>query len=102
MVLTISPKVKPSLPTAKRNHKGNIVSGPKELKLLLAKEYKNRLRSRPVRPDLINMRIRKNILFSKKLKIAEAKKTPKWTKSDLEKALSDLKNDKSRLRWTYQ
>ena len=92
----ISPKVKPLLPTAKRNHKGNIVSGPKELKILLAKEYKNRLRLRPVRPDLMKMRIRKNILFHQKLKIAEAKKTPKWTQSDLEKALSDLKKEKSR------
>ena len=62
----VSPKIKPLLPTAKRNNKGNIVSGPQELKKLLAKEYKNRLRTRPVRPDLMEMRTRKQLLFRKK------------------------------------
>ena len=32
------PKCGPTLPTAKRNHKGKIVTGPQELKRLLAKE----------------------------------------------------------------
>ena len=31
----ISPKSSPTLPTAKRNHKGKIISGPKEIKTLL-------------------------------------------------------------------
>ena len=46
------PKVGLTLPVAKKNHKGKIVSGPMEIKKLLAREYKDRLRSRPVRPDL--------------------------------------------------
>ena len=96
IVKKISPKIKPLLPTAKRNKMGNIVSGPKELKELLAEEYKHRLRLRPVRPDLTTLRTRKNFIFRQKLIIAEAKKTKNWTASDLEKALSDLKNDKSR------
>ena len=53
------PKVGKSLPTAKRNHKGKIVSGARELKVLLAKEYRERLRTRPVRPDLKQIKIRK-------------------------------------------
>ena len=46
------PKCGTTLPTTKKNHMGKIISGPRELKKLLAKEYKERLRSRPVRPDL--------------------------------------------------
>ena len=40
---TIEPKHKSSLPIAKRNHKGKLVSSPFEIKKLLAKEYKQRL-----------------------------------------------------------
>ena len=47
----IQPKFGANLPTAKRNHNGKIVTDPKELKILLAKEYKERLRSRPIRQD---------------------------------------------------
>ena len=34
------PKSNPTLPTGKRNHKGKIISGPKEIRKLLALEYK--------------------------------------------------------------
>jgi hypothetical protein len=59
----ISPKTNPTLPTAKRNHKGKLISGPKEIKTLLAKEYKNRLRSRPIRPDLKETKQRRQKIF---------------------------------------
>ena len=49
----LCPKFGRSLPTAKRNHKGKIVSGEREIKTLLAKEYRERLRSRPIRPALV-------------------------------------------------
>ena len=39
----LSPKFSPTIPTAKRNHKGKIISGSKEIKKLLATEYQNRL-----------------------------------------------------------
>ena len=54
----MSPKQEATLPTAKSNHKGKIVTGPSEIKSLLAKEYKERLRTRPIRPDLGNLRNR--------------------------------------------
>ena len=92
----ISPKSSPTLPTAKRNHKGKIISGPKEIKTLLANEYKNRLRSRPVRPDLKKMKSRKQKIFNLKMKIAGINTSKDWTMENLEKALADLKNDKSR------
>ena len=53
------PKTNPTLPTVKRNHRGKIVSGPTEIKKLLAKEYKDRLRTRPIRPDFLKIKKRK-------------------------------------------
>ena len=90
------PKEGVTVPTAKRNHKGKIVSGPREIKEVLAKEYKDRLRSRPIRPDLKDMDERKNKIFDMKLKIAEDNPSQDWNMGDLEKALADLKNNKSR------
>ena len=47
----IWPKFGANLPTAKRNHNGKIVTDPKELKILLTKEYKERLSLRQIRQD---------------------------------------------------
>ena len=69
------PKVEPKLPSAKKNHRGKIISEPNALKLLLAKEYKERLRARPVRPDFRNSDIMKNQIFKMKLKLAASKKS---------------------------
>ena len=46
------PKNNSVIPTAKRNHRGKVVSGPTEIKNVLSREYKERLRLRPFRPDL--------------------------------------------------
>ena len=92
----LCPKSSPTLPTAKRNHKGQIISSPEGVKKLLANEYKNRLRTRPIRPDLKELNLRKKKIFQKKMRLAEGKRSNSWGMKDLEKALSDLKNDKSR------
>ena len=92
----LCPRVGGTLPTAKKNHKGRIVSAPGELKKLLAKEYKERLRSRPSRPDLYGLSRRRRRIFRLKLKLAEENTTSSWTMDDLETALQDLKPNKSR------
>ena len=92
----ISPKLSPTLPSAKHNHKGKIVSGSKEIKDLLANEYKNRLRSRPTRPDLKNMKSMKKKIFNMKMKLAKGKRSSSWEMVDLEKVLTNLKSGKSR------
>ena len=46
------PKKKTSLPTAKRNHKGRLITSPKELMLTLHKEYQDRLRPRKIKQGL--------------------------------------------------
>ena len=90
------PKNSVSLPTAKRNHMGKIVTGPRDIRNVLAKEYKDRLRTRPIRPDLTDMKKRKRLIFNLKMKLARKKSSPDWTMKDLERALSNLKNNKSR------
>ena len=62
------PKTPPTIPTAKRNHRGKIISCPTGIKKILSKEYKHRLRARPVRPDLESMKVRKNLIFRMKMK----------------------------------
>ena len=61
------PKAGSPLPVAKKNHKGKIVSAPKDIKSLLAREYKDHLRKRPMRPDLLSLRKRR--IFKLKFKI---------------------------------
>ena len=92
----IWPKTGSSLPVAKKNHKGKIVTGPRDLKNLLAREYKDRLRSQPVRPDLDALRKRRRRLFKKKMELAQKRTSPDWTMDDLDLAISNLKNNKSR------
>ena len=60
----IEPKHKSSLPIAKRNHKGKLVSSPYEIRKLLSKKYKQRLRSRPLRPDMGNLKDRRKKIIS--------------------------------------
>jgi hypothetical protein len=79
----IEPKHKNSLPIAKRNHKGNLVSSPYEIKKLLSKEYKQRLRSRPLRPDLGDLKERRKKFFEMQLNLAELSKSPPWKMSKL-------------------
>ena len=57
------PKHGNNLPTAKRNRRGKLITGARGIKTLLAKEYKERLRSRPHRPDLKVMGKRMKRIF---------------------------------------
>ena len=92
----ICPKFINAVPSAKKDHNGRIVSAPNDLKKLLAKEYKERLRTRPVRPDLDLLEERKRRIFKMKIKLSKSRPSSVWTMKDLENALKDLKNNKSR------
>ena len=85
-----------SLATAKKNHLGKIISNPKKLKSLLLKEYRERLRSRPVKNEMKDIMIMKQKILNSKMKLASCNKTPDWTIKDLNIALRNLKNNKSR------
>ena len=56
----VCPKFKSNVPVAKKDFKGKLITEPKEIKKLLAKEYKQRLRNRPTRPDFYEIKNRKN------------------------------------------
>ena len=92
----ICPKMKHILPSAKKNHLGRIISSKNDVRKLLEKEFKNRLRQRPYRDDLISTHFRRNRLFEMKLKLAEQNKSQPWSMEELETALRDLKRNKSR------
>ena len=63
---------------------------------MLSKEYKERLRERPFRPDSCNIERRKIKLFNAKLEYATKHKTTPWTMVELDKVLSNLKINISR------
>ena len=90
------PKKKCALPVAKKNYLGKIVSAPSDLRKLLQKEYKNRLRSRPSHPDMKSHRRLRHQVIQMKLKLASQTQTKPFDMTDLEKVLHDLKLGKSR------
>ena len=89
-------KYKSSVPTAKKDFKGNLVTDPKHIKMLLSKEYQQRLRERPVKPNLGDIEMRKKEIFKMQLKLAEEVVTTPWTMSALDEAIANLKNNKAR------
>ena len=72
------------------------MTGGREIKNLLIKEYKERLRLRPMRPDLVRMKVMKKKIFKLKMKLAGARKSKEWIMSDVDLALAQLKNNKAR------
>ena len=81
---------------AKQDHMGKIISNPKALKLLLMREYKERLRKRPMKEDMKHLKMTKEKILKMKMILASCNKTPEWTPKDLDNALAKLKNNKSR------
>ena len=96
LMKNICPKIKQTPPTAKKNYKGKLISTKEGLKNLLANEYKNRLRTRPVREDYKSMKLRRKKIFEMKMFLAKRRQSEPWTMKNLDTALSDLKNNKSR------
>ena len=62
----------------------------------MAKEYKERLRMRPMKIEMKPIMKMKKKIFAMKMKLASRKKLPDWSISDLDKALAKLKTNKSR------
>ena len=69
------PKKKCALPVAKLNHKGKMISSPSDLRNLLIKEYKERLRTRPCNPKMKGMENIRNKVIKKKPKVARMNNT---------------------------
>ena len=90
------PKNVESLPFAKKNCQGQLISSQHLLKQLYLDTFVHRLRHRPIRDNLQNLKEMKEELCQKRLNIARDNKTPPWTNEQLLKVLSRLKNGKSR------
>ena len=92
----ISPKHRESIPTGKINHQNKLVTGPEEIKTLLDKEYRERLRPRPTHPNFVEIEQIKREAFKNKLNKARLTKSFKWNMHDLDKVLNIVGKNKSR------
>ena len=68
----------------KNDHKGNIITDHEGLKKLYLQTYVNRLRNRPMKPVLEEMKKLKTELFE--LELSKFNKSKSWTIVDLDRA----------------
>ena len=90
------PKKASTVPTAKENYSGKIITEPKELVNLIGEEYgRVRLRKRPTHPfNIEGKKIRKEVL-KLKIKLASQRKSPPFKMKDLENVLKSIKKKKA-------
>ena len=88
------PKNKESLPFAKQDFDGNLITSQSKLKTLYLETFVHRLRSRPIKQELMTLRIMKEELCEERLKLAKITKSTPWNSSDLKKVLKSLKKNK--------
>ena len=87
------PKILPAVPVGKKDKAGNIITNHEGLKDLYLKTYKHRLRNRPMKDELQEMKSYKDDLFELKLSLASSNKSLPWTMEDLEFVLKHLKEE---------
>ena len=92
----VFPKNKESLPFAKKNCDGKLISSHKQLKDLYLDTFVHRLRHRPIKKDFSYLKALKERLCSKRLEYCRKIKSKDWTMSSLEDVLKSLKLNKSR------
>ena len=92
----IFPKNPPNLPTAKKDVEGKMITSHRDLQKLYLDTFVHRLRWRPMREDYAELFLLKEELCKLRLDCSKLNKSPQWTKPQLVKVLSSLKNNKSR------
>ena len=92
----VFPKHKESLPFAKKNCDGKLISSHKQLKDLYLETFVHRLRHRPIKKVFSYVKSLKEKLCSKRLEYCRKRKSKDWKLKDLEKVLNSLKLNKSR------
>ena len=93
---SVFPKNPQSLPVAKRNNCGQIITNPETLKKLYMETYSQRLRHRPIKEEFVDLKHLKETLFSLRLKLSKLTKSKPWSESQLDNVLKNLKKNKSR------
>ena len=92
----IFPKNRESLPLAKIDFDGKLITSQNKLKSLYLETFIHRLRSRPIKDELQWLRELKEELCNERIKLSKLTKTKPWNLADLEKVLKSLKNNKCR------
>ena len=82
--------------TGKINHQGKLITGPEDIKKLLAKEFSERLRPRPYHPNFKDIKMIKEEAFEVKLNQAKLNKSLDWNMTDLDIILKNINQNKSR------
>ena len=90
------PKVKPSPPMGIKDIKGEVKIKGQDIQDIYQKEYKHRLRPRPILPEIQDLEALQDQLFKVRLESASKIISPPWKISELDKVLSSLKSGKSR------
>ena len=90
------PKSLPVVPVGKKDRKGKLITDHEQLKHLYLETYLHRLRNRPGKDDLEELRQLKLALFDTRLKNSRCKKSEPWKMEDLDEVLKDLKIEKAR------
>ena len=95
----VFPKNPSSLPVAKKDVDGKVISSHQDLKHLYLETFVHRLRYRAIRDDYEVLITLKETLCNARIVLSKMNKSPPWTAADLHKVLSSLKNNKSRDPW---
>ena len=90
------PKKSSSLPSAKVDVNGCMVSDPAELQKIYLDTFTHRLRERPPREEFAELYEQQKSLLEKRLIITKGEKSSRWTENDIIEVLSSLKNGKCR------
>ena len=83
-------------PTAMLDPDGNLVTCENIVEEITLDAYKNRLKNRPMKDSLSNLKTLKENLCNLRLELAKRNKSPDWTMEQLETVLDYLKKNKSR------
>ena len=81
---------------ALEDKKGNLITNSNAIKKLALDAISERLRHRPIHPNLKSMEKAKVKLTRLRLKISTTRKSPPWTMKNMDKAIRAMKNNKCR------
>ena len=91
----LSPKFEDP-PMAKKDKDGNIITAPEALKKLYVDTYRERLRNREMKPELMDIYFLKKELWDYRNEEMKNEKANRWNNKDLEAVIKKLKNNISR------
>ena len=83
-------------PTAMKDKDGSLVTNVEKIKEMAVEAYKERLKNRPIKEGLEELKELKEKLADRIMKIAQKNKTPPWTMKELDIVLKGLKKNKSK------